>query len=427
MKIAIIGAGISGLAAAYDLTKSGHQVVLFESAPQVGGLASGFKADGWAWTLEKFYHHWFATDQHVLELADDLGCRQKVFFNRPTTVMYHNGRFYPLDSPLTALSFPGLGWGMRKIRFGLTTLYLRLSSDWRHLEQITAANWLTRWAGKHVYSTMWEPLLQGKFGRFAPQIPMSWLWARLHARTTRLGTFEGGFQAFLDVLSDRVRKQGGEIRLQQPVTRITASTNQGVLVGVGGTEHRFEHCLATCSPHLLAELAPQLPSDYRRQLKHLHSMGAVVLVLALKKRLSKHYWFNLPAQAGFPFLALVEHTNFVSPNHFGGEHIVYCGDYLESDHEHFSLQKEELLARFLPALTRFNADFKPGWVRRSWLFRSHYAQPLPRVNGSSALPALRTPMPGLWMASMSQIYPWDRGTNYAIELGRRVAASMHSS
>ena len=150
-------------------------------------------------------------------------------------------------------------------------------------------------------------------------------------------------------------------------------------------------------------------------------------VLALKKRLSKHYWFNLPAQAGFPFLALVEHTNFVSPDHFGGEHIVYCGDYLETDHEHFSLQKEELLARFLPALTRFNADFKPGWVRRSWLFRSPYAQPLPRVDGSRALPALRTPMPGLWMASMSQIYPWDRGTNYAIELGRRVAASMHSS
>ena len=427
MKIAVIGAGITGLAAAHDLTKSGHQVVLFESAPQVGGLASGFKADGWAWTLERFYHHWFATDRHALELASDLGCREKVFFNRPTTVMYHNGRFYPLDSPLTALSFPGLGWGVRKLRFGLTTLYLRLSSDWRHLERVTAADWLTRWAGKRVYSTMWEPLLQGKFGRFAPQIPMSWLWARLHARTTRLGTFEGGFQAFMDILSDRVRQQGGEIRLQQQVTRITASTEPGVLVEVDGTEHRFDHCLATCSPHLLAELAPQLPSDYRRQLQQLHSMGAVVLVLALKKRLSKHYWFNLPAQAGFPFLALVEHTNFVSPDHFGGEHIIYCGDYLETNHEHFSLQKEELLARFLPALTRFNADFKPGWVRRSWLFRSPYAQPLPRVDGSGALPALRTPMPGLWMASMSQIYPWDRGTNYAIELGRRVAASLHSS
>ncbi len=424
MKIAIIGAGITGLTAAYDLTKSGNKVVLFESASQVGGLASGFKADGWDWTLERFYHHWFASDRHVLALAAELGCRAKVIFPRPTTVMYHRGQFHPLDSPMAVLRFPGLGWGMRKLRFGLTTLYLRLSHDWHPLERVTAAEWLTRWAGERVYRTMWEPLLLGKFGRFAPQIPMSWMWARLHARTPRLGTFEGGFQAFLEIIADRVRAQGGEIRLQHPVTRITSSMESGVHVESDGSKHHFERCLTTCSPQQLAKLAPQLPSNYRRQLLQLQSMGAVVLVLALKQHLSEHYWFNLPAQAGFPFLALVEHTNFVSPTHFGGKHIVYCGDYLESDHEYFRLQKEELLERFLPALSRFNADFEAGWVQRSWLFRSRYAQPVPRVNGSRTVPALRTPLPSLWLASMSQIYPWDRGTNYAIELGRRVAASL---
>ncbi len=424
MKIAIIGAGITGLTAAYDLTKSGNKVVLFESASQVGGLASGFKADGWDWTLERFYHHWFASDRHVLALAAELGCRAKVIFPRPTTVMYHRGQFHPLDSPMAVLRFPGLGWGMRKLRFGLTTLYLRLSHDWHPLERVTAAEWLTRWAGERVYRTMWEPLLLGKFGRFAPQIPMSWMWARLHARTPRLGTFEGGFQAFLEIIADRVRAQGGEIRLQHPVTRITSSMESGVHVESDGSKHHFERCLTTCSPQQLAKLASQLPPDYRRQLLQLQSMGAVVLVLALKQHLSEHYWFNLPAQAGFPFLALVEHTNFVSPTHFGGKHIVYCGDYLESDHEYFRLQKEELLERFLPALSRFNADFEAGWVQRSWLFRSRYAQPVPRVDGSRTLPALRTPLPYLWLASMSQIYPWDRGTNYAIELGRRVAASL---
>ncbi len=424
MKIAIIGAGITGLTAAYDLTKSGNKVVLFESASQVGGLASGFKADGWDWTLERFYHHWFASDRHVLALAAELGCRAKVIFPRPTTVMYHRGQFHPLDSPMAVLRFPGLGWGMRKLRFGLTTLYLRLSHDWHPLERVTAAEWLTRWAGERVYRTMWEPLLLGKFGRFAPQIPMSWMWARLHARTPRLGTFEGGFQAFLEIIADRVRAQGGEIRLQHPVTRITSSMESGVHVESDGSKHHFERCLTTCSPQQLAKLAPQLPSNYRRQLLQLQSMGAVVLVLALKQHLSEHYWFNLPAQAGFPFLALVEHTNFVSPTHFGGKHIVYCGDYLESDHEYFRLQKEELLERFLPALSRFNADFEAGWVQRSWLFRSRYAQPVPRVDGSRTLPALRTPLPYLWLASMSQIYPWDRGTNYAIELGRRVAARL---
>jgi protoporphyrinogen oxidase len=146
-------------------------------------------------------------------------------------------------------------------------------------------------------------------------------------------------------------------------------------------------------------------------------MGAVVLVLALSHQLSEegYYWHNLPKSAGFPFLALVEHTNFISSDMFGGEHVVYCGDYLDPDHEYFHLEKSELLKRFLPALPRFNPKFRPDWVRRSWLFRTPYAQPI-----------LRTPIPGLWLASMSQVYPWDRGTNFAVEVARKAAERMLS-
>jgi protoporphyrinogen oxidase len=122
---------------------------------------------------------------------------------------------------------------------------------------------------------------------------------------------------------------------------------------------------------------------------------------------------------------LVEHTNYISPEHFGGEHLVYCGDYVKPDHPYFEMSQEELLATFLPSLTKVNPDFEPGWVRRSWLFRVRYAQPVPPVNHSANLPALRTPIPGLYFASMSQVYPWDRGTNYAAEMGRQVAQMLH--
>jgi protoporphyrinogen oxidase len=150
------------------------------------------------------------------------------------------------------------------------------------------------------------------------------------------------------------------------------------------------------------------------------------MVLALKHRLSEQgfYWHNLPKAAGFPFLAMVEHTNFLSPENFGGDHIVYCGDYVDPSHEYFSLSQEQLLERFLPSLPRFNSRFAPDWVRQSWLFRTQYAQPVPMVHQSQAIPALKTPMPGLWFASMSQVYPWDRGTNFAVEVGRRAAQGM---
>ena len=150
-------------------------------------------------------------------------------------------------------------------------------------------------------------------------------------------------------------------------------------------------------------------------------MGAVVMILSLKKPMTNYYWHNLPKEAGFPFLAMVEHTNFVDAKHYGGDTIIYCGDYLEADHEYFQLSKEELLEKFLPALSRFNPDFDRSWVKETWLWKESYAQPVPPVNHSQNIPDIRTPIDNLYFASMSQVYPWDRGTNFAVEIGRRVA------
>ncbi len=155
-------------------------------------------------------------------------------------------------------------------------------------------------------------------------------------------------------------------------------------------------------------------------------MGAVVMVLSLKHKLSEKgfYWFSLPKTAGFPFLALVEHTNFVPSDQFGGDHIVYLGDYLDTGHEYFKLSQEELLQRFLPSLSRINPQFTPEWVKKSWLFRTPYAQPVPLVNHSANIPDIRTPILGLYFASMSQVYPWDRGTNFAVKIAREAAQLM---
>jgi len=425
--IAILGAGIGGMAAAYDLRRAGHQVTIYEAADTVGGLASGFKEPHWDWHLEKYYHHWFASDRHILGLIDELGWRDQVLFPRPYTVMYHEGKFYPFDSILTALMFPGLGWGIHKLRFGLVGLYLKLTNRWQPLESFTVDEWMRRWAGDRVYELMWEPLIIGKFGeRYARQVNMAWLWARLKARTTRLGTFKGGFQAFADQFANRLREMGVRIHLSTPINHIEPQAAGLLTLATPTNPVQFDQCLVTTSPALLARLAPTLPPEYLNGLLNLKSMGAVVMVLSLKQRLSEegYYWYNLPKSAGFPFLALVEHTNYLPPEHYGGEHLVYAGDYLETDHEYFGLSQDELLRRFVEVLPRFNPNFTPEWVRKSWLFRTNYAQPVPFVNHSKNIPAIQTHIPGLYFASMSQVYPWDRGTNFAVEIGRKAADIM---
>ncbi len=422
MKIAIIGAGITGLSAAYDLAKAGQDITIYEAENQVGGLASGFKEPNWEWSLEHFYHHWFASDEHILGLIEELGLSHKTLFPRPYTVLLHNQKWYPFDGILQALMFPGLGWGINKIRFGLVGLYLRLSKNWQSLEKTTVDTWMRKWAGDKVYETMWEPMLKGKFGPHYKEVNMAWMWARFHARTSRLGTYQGGFQAFADDLAGELRQLGVRVQTSTSIPWVTPS----LTVGASPTGEEYDQILVTTSPQGLANLCPQLPNEYQSKLRNLKSMGAVVLILALKHQLSTegYYWYNLPVGAGFPYLALVEHTNYLTPKYFGGDHIIYCGDYRDLDHEYFTLTKEEILERFLPSLKEINAEFSPDWVKNSWVFRSNYAQPVPGVNHSRNIPPIETPISGLYFASMSQVYPWDRGTNFAVEIGRRAARQM---
>lgn len=432
MKVAIVGAGLAGLAAAYDLTRLGHHVTVYEAADAVGGLAAGFKDQGWEWSLERFYHHWFANDEAVIGLIKELGWGDRLLFPRPITSIWHPSGVYQLDSPLSALRLPILSWPA-KVRFGLVGVYLKLTRNWRPLERHTAHAWLQRTMGREAYETLWRPLLIGKFGEHYQEVNMAWFWARIYKRTPRLGTFVGGFQAFADAVADRVRQQGGEVRLNAPVHKIAPVAGGGLYLSTPAGQEAHDAAIATVGPGLMARLTPDLPSDYLDQLLLLKSMGAVVLILALKQQLMQRtYWLNLPARSphqrenAFPFLALVEHTNYISPQHYGGDRLVYCGDYVRPDHPYFELSQQELLEAFLPSLTQVNPAFEPGWVRRSWLFRARYAQPVPPVNHSANIPALRTPIPGLYFASMSQVYPWDRGTNYAVEMGRQVAEMVHA-
>ncbi|MHB8777194.1 MAG: NAD(P)/FAD-dependent oxidoreductase [Anaerolineales bacterium] len=425
MKIAIIGAGYGGMAAAYDLKKAGHEVAIFESADYVGGLASGFKEPHWDWSVEKFYHHWFQSDSGMLGLIRELGWEDKVRFSRPLTVMLYKNKWYPFDSIFKMALFPGLGWGINKTRFGFVGLFLRLTNNWRVLEKVTADKWMMKWAGQTVYEQMWKPLLIGKFGPFYKDVNMAWMWARIKARTTRLGTFEGGFQKFVDMFAEKLRGLGVEIRLGVKVESIKKEQAR-LSVRSDGKSESFDKVLVTTSPNLMAKLCPDLPKNYLKGLLELKSMGAVVMTLALERSLSKdgYYWFNVPKEEGYPFLALVEHTNFVSSKNFGGDHIVYAGDYLELGHEYFSMSDEQLLEKFIPAFQKFNPEFTRAWVKKIWVHKTNYAQPVPLVNHSKNIPAIQTPIEGLYFASMSQVYPWDRGTNFAVEIGRKAARMM---
>jgi len=295
------------------------------------------------------------------------------------------------------------------------------------LEKYTAVDWINRFYGKNLFKVFFEPLLDGKFNDHYQDVNMAWMWARFKARSAKLGTYRGGFQQFLDDFSQILSEKGVDFEFNTTITEITPQPNEGLLVkSINGVAGHFDQVLVTTPPSLLAKIAPTLPQDYTNKIKNQKGTGAIVMVFALKRQLSDqgYYWFNLPKTAGFPFLALVEHTNFVSSTYFNGNHIVYCGDYLDSNHPTFSYSEAELAERYLAAFNKINPDFSKDWIIDHWLFKAPFAQPIPLVNHSKNILGIQTPVKGVFLASMSQIYPWDRGTNYAVAFAHQAVQTM---
>jgi protoporphyrinogen oxidase len=420
-RTAVLGAGALGLTVAMRLAQQGERVTVIEREPLPGGLAAGFEIEPGMW-LEKFYHHLFRSDTRAIAIIEDLGLADRLEWRAPVTATLVDGRMHQLDSPMSLLRFSPLPVAAR-VRMGAALAVLKTMADPRLLEGRTAAGWLRRWMGDDGYSTVWEPLLRGKFGAAAPEIAMPWFWARVHDRTQQLGYLRGGFQQLYGSLAQRVRDAGGDVRFGESVSAIRTRDDGGLTVESDTGAETFDRVVSTFASRLTARLAPDLPDAWRERHEWGRAYGAHCLIVALDRPLTSVYWLNVN-DPGYPFMALVEHTNFRSPTEHGGRHLVYLGNYRPMDDPLMSASKERVLAEFLPHLARINPSFDPSWVTEAWMFAAPFAQPIVSVDYREHIPPFRTPVPGLFVANMFQVYPHDRGQNYSIALAEQLVASL---
>ncbi len=416
MKVGIIGAGFTGLSAAYTLQKLGHDITIFEKDSKPGGLAVGYKEKEWDWSLEKHYHHWFTNDTFVLHLAKEI--EHDVVTVRPHTNWYVNERIYAFDSISAALKFPELPI-VDRLRNIATLGLLRSNPFWKPLEKINADNALPFLMGKKAYSLLWEPLFKNKFGKYANDISLAWFWARIKKRTQSLAYPTGGFLAFAERLVEAIEKNGGKVHFNTELTSLTS--NGKVTLSAKNASSTFDTVIVTTPSFLFLKLAPDLPDSYKKQLQQLKGLGAINLILRLKKPFfpDDTYWLSV-ADTNSPVMAVVEHTNFMDKKHYGNEHLVYLGNYLPHDHPYFTKSKAELLHIYDPFLRKINPTYEQTIIAYE-AFKAPFAQPIIPTNYSKRIPPFTTPLSNVFLANIEQVYPWDRGTNYAVELGEKIA------
>jgi protoporphyrinogen oxidase len=422
--VAVLGAGALGLTVAYRLAARGQNVIVFEREAGPGGLAAGFRIEPDVW-VEKFYHHLFQGDRHAIALIQELGLGDDLIWRRPRTVTLRDGRIHQLDSAASLLTFDPLPIPDR-LRMGAALAYLRLLPNPERLEGRTAVEWIRRTMGERALDVVWGPLLRGKFGDVMGEIAMPWFWARVHDRTAMLGYVRGGFQRLYDALAERIESMGGTLRFGTEVQRVRSSGSGMLNVDLGDESVTVDQVVSTLAVRLTCRLTPELPADYRARHEWGMAFGAQCLVLSLHRPLTDAYWTNVN-DPGFPFMCIVEHTNFMDAADYGGRHLVYFGNYRPMDDPIMSRNPAELLAEFAPHIARINPRFSPDWVTEAWSFAAPFAQPIVTTDYRDHIPPFETPIPGLWVASMFQVYPHDRGQNYSIDLANRVSGRINRS
>ena len=452
----MIGAGVAGLVAGHRLAEAGHAAHVYERWPGLGGQAATLDV-GQGHLLERYYHHLFTSDRHIADLYAELGMPDELEWRPSSVAFFVDGKSWPFVGPLDLLRFRPLSIASR-LRMGVAVLLLqRRHRDVRPFENETAREWVLRALGRQAWEKVWGPLLQGKFGDRATDISMAWLWSKLtvrrqikgdEARQELLGYPRGSWETLYERLKESIESRGGRVMIDRPARRIARRDNE-FLVEPGAPDsfraghdprtfppaeplEAYEAVIATVPSDIFdqlldPDLAEAVGAEYLKRLHSIEYHTALCLLLELDRQFTPFYWTNI-ADDELPFVGLIEHTNFIEPERYGGRRFLYVANYLEAGHPMLSLHIDELLDRYEPGLRKVNPDFSREWIKERWLFREPAAQPIVTRGYRERIPPFDTGVPGLILANTTQIYPEDRGTNYSVRLAdQAVEALMRSS
>jgi protoporphyrinogen oxidase len=423
-KVAVIGAGAMGLAAAYHAQKAGHQVSVYEADRVPGGMAAHFDFGGLS--IERFYHFVCKADRSTFELLAELGLADRMRWV-PTSMGYFlDGRLYDWGDPVALLKFPHLS-PIGKLRYGLMMFLATRREHPGALEQETARAWIESWCGTHVYDRMWRPLFDLKFYEYADRISAAWIWTRIkRVGTSRrsllqeeLGYIDGGTETLIKALVDAIRAIGGELHLGSPVERVTVAEGRVTGVTVGGVEAPYDAVISTVPTPYISRMIPDLPTELQHAYAAIENIAVVCLVLKMRRSVTRHFWVNV-SDARIKIPGFVEFSN-LRPT---GATIVYVPYYMPVTNPNWQRADADLIGEAFGYFKLVNPSLTEGDLIDAKVGRLKHAQPVCPSGFAAMIPSVQTPIAGLQIADTCFYYPEDRGISESVRYGKLMARAL---
>lgn len=428
MKIGIIGAGYSGLTIAKELIEKGQDVTIFEKQPYVGGMVDTIEI--FDTRLEKYYRHIFKSDKEAIKLIKEMGLESELIW--PATKMGYlsNKKPYLFGTPISLLKFKPLNL-IQKLRFGFNVIHIKLINDYKKLEKVTAEKWLKDRIGDKVYSQVWEPLLISKFGEEKDQISMAWLWGKIKLRSTsstaegeQLGYIKGSYQKLTDNFYKYLLNKNVDIKLETSVKEVTKENDKYIVKYTRNEKEEkeeFDVIVSTIDYKGFEKLFDKYMNEEEKQkIQKVNYTSARTMMIVANKSFTPFYWLNI-GDNDIPFGGIIEHTNFIDKSNYDNNHILYISNYMTEDNKLYNVSKEELLKEYMKSLTKINKEFTMENIKDYYVFDEKYAQPIIECNYSEYIMNDKLEKEKIYLCTMPQIYPEDRGMNYAIKSGVNLA------
>jgi protoporphyrinogen oxidase len=444
--IAIIGSGFLGLTLALRLAETGKQVTVYESAPEIGGLAGAWQIGDVVW--DKHYHVTLLSDSFTRKIVEEIGLGDEFEWVETKTGFYTDGKLVSMSNTLEFLQFPPLGL-ISKFRLGATIFYASRVKDWKALEKISVEDWLTKLSGKRTFEKMWKPLLKAKLGEAYKETSAAFIWATIQrmyaARNSGLkremfAYVRGGYARVLERFGEHLREKSVEIRLNSRVAKIEktengkwkmenvkkSKTEVAQQFSVGGNssfstfhspfsiDEEFDSVILTCPSNIAAKICPQLSENEKAKLENIKYQGIVCASVLMKKSLSNFYVTNITDET--PFTGIIEMSALVDKSEFGGNALVYLPKYVAPDDELFEKTDAEIEDIFLNALEKMYSHFKREDVLAFKISRVRQVFPLPTIDYSANVPSVETSLRNVFIVNSAQITNGTLNVNETIQL-----------